>query len=232
MSGALSPAAREILERAARRGVDALPDPEAFDLVEALGFAAPRRLFAADANAAAGLDLDRLPGERVVVKAVAPGLVHKTEAGAVAVVDKSPAAIAAAAAEMTGRLGGARAPGFLLCEHLPHDTALGGELLLSLRWSDAYGPLVTLAPGGVQTELLAAQLDGGRAAAVLSPALDLERPASGPVRARPCRGCWNGGSAAGRHRSAGGACGTCSPGHWSWPTSCCPTPCSSWRSTP
>jgi acyl-CoA synthetase (NDP forming) len=171
--GSLDPRARAILERAGRHGGAPLAEPEAFDLIEALGFATPRRLFAAETGAVAGLDLDRLPGERVVVKAVAPGLVHKTEAGAVAVVDKSRAAVDSAVAGMAARLADAE-PGFLLCEHVAHETALGGEVLLSLRWSEAHGPLVTLAPGGVQTEMLAARLDRGRAAAVLSPALDLD----------------------------------------------------------
>jgi acyl-CoA synthetase (NDP forming) len=171
--GDLTDRARELLASAQRFAREPLPDPEAFDLVEALGFPTPHRLFAADAKALAELDLDGLPGKRVVLKAVAPGLVHKTERGAVATVEKSHGAIAQAADEMAPRLGDGAAPGFLLCEHIAHDDALGGELLLSLRWSAAYGPLVTLAPGGVQAELLADRLDGGRAAAVLSPALAL-----------------------------------------------------------
>ena len=173
MPGDLS-AARRILESAGRRDDSTLPDPEAFDLVEALGYGVPARAFAADAAALADLDLGALPGDRVVLKAVAPGLVHKTEAGAVAVVARNREAIRAAAAGMSRRLGDGAEPGFLVCEHLAHDTALGGELLLSLSWSAAHGPLVTLAPGGVQAELLAERLDGGRAAAVLSPALGLE----------------------------------------------------------
>ncbi len=172
MPGTLSDTARAILRRAGGRQGAALPDNEAFDLAEALGFAVPRRLFAPDAAAIAGLDLDALPGDRVVIKAVAPGLVHKTDAGAVVVVDRNRKAVAAAAADMAARLGGDDAAGFLLCELVPHETALGGELLLSLRWSAAHGPLVTLAPGGIQAELLAERLDGGRAAAVLSPTLD------------------------------------------------------------
>ena len=135
----------------------------------------PRRLFAADADAVAALELDALPGDRVVVKAVAPGLVHKTEAGAVTIVDKNRAAIGSAVAAMTQRLGGdGRRPAFCSASSCRTSTALGGELLLSLRWSDAHGPLVTLAPGGVQAELLAERLDGGRAAAVLSPHLGLD----------------------------------------------------------
>ncbi len=181
MPGELSERVRQLLQRAAGREdgpppdppSDALPDPVAFDLAETLGFAAPRRLFAVDADAVGGLDLDALPGERVVVKAVAPGLVHKTEAGAVAVVAKTRADVGSAVAAMAARLAASRA-GFLICELVPHETGLGGELLLSLRWSAAHGPLVTLAPGGILAETLAERLDGGRAAAVLSPSLDLE----------------------------------------------------------
>ena len=166
----LSPAAREILAKAAREGRDPLAEPDAFDLVEALGFAAPRRLLVRGAAAAAEIDLDSLPGERLVVKAVAPGLMHKTEAGAVQLVDKRPEALRRAVATMAERLAD-RAEGFLLFEHVPHDTDLGGELLLSLRWSAEFGPLVTLAPGGVRAELFGERLDGGHSAAVLSPAL-------------------------------------------------------------
>ena len=177
MPGELSDRVRQLLERAGDRGdappPDPLPDPVAFDLAEALGFTTPRRLFAVDAEAVGGLDLDALSGERVVVKAVAPGLVHKTEAGAVAIVAKTRAEVAAAVAAMAARIADDRA-GFLICELVPHETGLGGELLLSLRWSAAHGPLVTLAPGGILAEALAERLDGGRAAAVLSPSLDLD----------------------------------------------------------
>jgi acyl-CoA synthetase (NDP forming) len=172
VSGVLSSAVGEILARAGQSS-DALPDQTAFELAEALGFAVPRRLFATKPADVAALDLASLAGDRVVVKAVAPGLIHKTEVEAVAVVDKNLADIGSVVAAMAESLGGGPAPGFLICEHVPHEGALGGELLLSLRWSDAYGPLVTLAPGGVQAELLAESLDGGRAAAVLSPVLDL-----------------------------------------------------------
>jgi acyl-CoA synthetase (NDP forming) len=163
--------AREALERA-RRERRPLLEPEAYELVRALGVAVPAYRFIRRADDLRSPDLEGLPGEQVVLKVVATGLPHKTDVGGVEVVPKELAALRKATARMERALGVEHAlDGFLLCELVDHDRSLEGELLLGLRWSDEFGPLVTLGPGGTDSEFLADQLERGRAATFFSPAL-------------------------------------------------------------
>jgi acyl-CoA synthetase (NDP forming) len=73
---------------------------------------------------------------------------------------------------MAQRLASYEPRGFLVTEFVDHGTDLGAELLIGLRWTDDFGPVVTLGPGGIQAEYLASHLDNGRAAAIVSATLD------------------------------------------------------------
>jgi succinyl-CoA synthetase beta subunit len=84
----------------------------------------------------------------VVMKAVVPGLLHKTEAGAVAL------GVGSAFVAATYELFDARFPtmsAVLVQEQLPD----GVELLVGARQDPSAGPLVVVAAGGVEAELLA-----------------------------------------------------------------------------
>jgi len=136
-------------------GRTSLSELEGLELAAELGLGVPRwHRFGSPAEASA-IDLGTLPGERVVLKAVSAAIVHKSELGAVAVVDKRPEAIAAALEEMSERLAGRDLDGFCLQEWVPHDAGLGGQILLGLRWTSAFGPVIALGPGGVDAEALA-----------------------------------------------------------------------------
>lgn len=152
-----------------------LTEPEALEVVASLGVGVPRHTVVSDAAEAATLDLSPFPGDRVVVKVVSAAILHKSDVGGVRVVDKEPTAVAEAVTAMARRLAdrepAAQVEGFGIFEHVAHDRSFGGELLLGLRWTADFGPVVTLGPGGVFTEHLAARLAPGREAAILSPVL-------------------------------------------------------------
>ena len=163
-------AIRRLLADARAAGRDTLLEPEGLALLEALGMAVPAwRLVAGEAEVDQAC-LDAVGGDRVVVKAVAAGLAHKTEVGGVVFVERTPAAVRAAIAAMRARLP-VPATGFTVARLVPHDRDPGGELLLSLRWTDDLGPIVAVGAGGIATELLAADLRPGRELAIASPAL-------------------------------------------------------------
>jgi acetate---CoA ligase (ADP-forming) len=84
----------------------------------------------------------------VALKAVCPGLAHKTEAGAVALDIADEAALRAAAAAMRARLGG-RITGFL-AQPMAHGLA---EAILGFRRDPAIGPVVALGTGGILAEI-------------------------------------------------------------------------------
>jgi acyl-CoA synthetase (NDP forming) len=173
---------RSIVDRALAAGRTALLETEAQDLVALAGIRVPARIVVDAADPIASLDLDALPGDRVVVKAMAPGLVHKTEVGGVAIVPKTAAAVAAAMRGMAERLAGGGLTGWSIAEHIDHDLALGGELLVGVRWTDDFGPVVTVAAGGTEAEALAADLRPEHALAVVQPALASREEIAAAVR--------------------------------------------------
>lgn len=90
-------------------------------------------------------------GAPVALKAVAPGLVHKTDAGGVAVGLRGATAIRRAAARMRADLA---ASGFRLTGYLVQPMAGAGVEMHVGVTSDGLGPLVACAAGGVAAELI------------------------------------------------------------------------------
>jgi acyl-CoA synthetase (NDP forming) len=162
--------------RAERRAI--LYEHEAYALLEAFDLACPRHRFVPAAAIPTGghagpagvLEeaLAALEGDRVVVKAVAPRLLHKSDVGGVRIVPRDVAVVAAAVEQMLRALAAHAPAGVLLVEHVTHDVQPGSELLLGARWTDEFGPVVTVAPGGLHAEFLAAALREDRSIAVVS----------------------------------------------------------------
>ena len=163
-------AIRRILADARSAGRDSLLEPEGLALLAALGIAVPAWMLVAGAADVDQPTLDGIGGDRVVLKAVAPGLAHKTEVGGVAFVERSVAAVREAIEAMAARLP-SPATGFTIADRIAHDRDPGGELLLSFRWTDDLGPIAAVGAGGISTELLAADLRPGRELAIASPTL-------------------------------------------------------------
>jgi len=94
----------------------------------------------------------------VVLKAIAPDLVHKTEAGAVLTDIRTPEELDAAARNMGEAVSrsrpdrtGAPAPlGFLVQEHVRG----GREVIIGMLQDPSFGPLVMFGLGGVYVETL------------------------------------------------------------------------------
>lgn len=99
----------------------------------------------------AGLAAEALGGA-VALKAIAPGLIHKTERGAVRLGLSGAAAVQQAAEEMSARL---QAAGFVPTGFLVQRMVTGGvEMLLGITQDPQFGPVVVCGAGGVWVELL------------------------------------------------------------------------------
>jgi acyl-CoA synthetase (NDP forming) len=125
-----------------------------------------------------------ITSEKAVVKVVSSRILHKTDVGGVRIVANDREAIVAAVQSMERNLVERGVAGFTVSQFIDYDTALGNELLLGLRWTDDFGPVVTLGPGGVHTEFLSENLKPGRDVAILSPELS-----SADVIERAIKGC-------------------------------------------
>jgi acyl-CoA synthetase (NDP forming) len=174
----------------------ALLEVEGLELLEALGIPAPAHLFVRDAREAGEADTGALGGDRVVVKVVSPQILHKSDVGGVKVVDRRREDIVAAVRDMEARLGDRAIAGFTINQFARYDAGLGSELILGLRWTADFGPVVTLGGGGIYTEFLASNLRPGREIGVFSPAVSraedvedaLGRLAAGRLATCPLRG--------------------------------------------
>jgi len=167
MTGLPAPVS-QVIRRARAEGRDNLHETEAMVIAASLGIGIPSHLVVPDPGSVEQFDLGLLLGDRVVVKVLSAAITHKTEVGGVQVVAKEYSAISAAIAGMAGRIPGADS--FLVAEYVEHDTGPAGEVLLGMRWTDEFGPVVTFGFGGVSTEFMAA-LTPGRSVAVFSPVL-------------------------------------------------------------
>ncbi len=160
-----------ILDGARAEGRNVLLDPEGFALLDVMDIAVPRHHLIRSASDITPQLLSTFPGDRIVIKVVTDHILHKTDVGGVLTVPKEPSVVAAAVQTMERRFVGHEVAGFTLNEYVHHDSALGAQLLLGMRWTDDFGPIVTLAPGGVHAQFLAENLRPGRAMAIFSPDL-------------------------------------------------------------
>ena len=170
-----------ILDAARAEGRVNLTEVEALAVVRALDVAAPAHRRVADAAEAAAVDLSDFPGERLVIKVVSHEILHKSDSGGVAVVPRERARVVAAVEEMARRHAGRAVAGYSLNEHVVYDASFGGELLLGVRWTADFGPVVAFGPGGIHAEHLSAHLRPTSGIAILSPSLYGEAGRGAPV---------------------------------------------------
>jgi acyl-CoA synthetase (NDP forming) len=144
----------EIIQSALKDGRTILFEHEAKELARSVGIAVPKYVLAGaddpQAVAAAGESL----GFPVVLKAVSPDILHKTDAGAVMLNITSRSMLAASVTAMKNMIS-ARAPGagvraFLVEKMMPQ----GLELLVGGLRDEQFGPSVAFGLGGVWVEAL------------------------------------------------------------------------------
>lgn len=158
---------RDAVAAAKAAGRDVLLEHEGLEIAAAMGIAIPRHVVVPRGGPAPALD--GLSGHQLVVKTLSSTILHKSDVGAVRIVSREH--VGDVLAGMEERFGDDALHGFLVAEFVEHEVAPGSELLVGLRATDDFGPVVTLGIGGVHAELLARHLPPGRDVAVLSPAL-------------------------------------------------------------
>lgn len=142
------PAARALpveVAEAVQTAAGALPYGLARRALEAYGVRFCREARAASEDEAVSA-AERL-GHPVVMKADAPGLAHKTEAGAVRLGLSDAAAVRRAWRELRERTGAADVI-------VQEQVALGVEVLVGARRDEVFGPIVAVGVGGVLSEVI------------------------------------------------------------------------------
>ena len=142
--------AAAIVAAALARGEGWLTPDEVAKLCSCYGVPLIEQRIVANAEAA-GVAAESFGGE-VVLKAIAPDLIHKTEAGAVRLRLRGAEAVCNAAREMSEILSSrGHAPSGFLVQRMAQR---GVEMLVGVVHDPQFGPVVACGAGGVQVELL------------------------------------------------------------------------------
>jgi len=155
------------LAAAKAQGRDALTEPEGVEILRLMGLRVPVSIAVRGSSDIDGLA--SMPGDRVVVKVVSLQILHKTEAGGVAVVANDRAAIRLAIADMEARFGQYQVDGYTVNEYVQFEPRLGHEIIVGYRFARDFGPVVSFGPGGIYTEFLAKSFRTGAATLFISP---------------------------------------------------------------
>jgi acetate---CoA ligase (ADP-forming) len=140
--------ARAVIGRALTRGGGWLDPAASEELLTAFGIpVAPTRLARDETGAAAAATALGFP---VVLKAVGPTILHKTEVGGIRLGLADEAAVAAAAGDLKKRLG-ADLTDFAVQPMVPGGT----EVIVGVTQDSTFGPLIVYGSGGTLVELLA-----------------------------------------------------------------------------
>lgn len=142
--------ARQMLGRAVAAGAGWLSAADTQALLDYYGIACIRTVSVANAEAAVGAAAGI--GRPVALKASAPGLVHKSDAGGVLLNLEGAGAVAAGAQAIQRSVtaAGFELDGFVVQEMAPS----GVELLVGVVHDPSFGPVVACGAGGTSAELL------------------------------------------------------------------------------
>ena len=166
----------KIFQRAENDSRNFLLEHEVYALLRAVGIASPRFFFVKKGERATREKLSALRSDSVVLKIVSPQIVHKSDVGGVAFVENSVPAVNRAIhrmlAEVPAKFAGTEAAGpdirgVLVLEKVAFsDLGFGSELLLGIRNSREFGPVVTMGLGGLDVEYVNERLKERKALAL------------------------------------------------------------------
>jgi acyl-CoA synthetase (NDP forming) len=169
-----------VLERAESEGRNCLLEPEVYEVLKDAGIAPPRHVVVPVGKAVSRSELKALRAGSVVIKIISPLIVHKSDVGGVAFAKADAASVNRACAAMLrtvpARFSGQEKKnvresirGFLVAEKVAFDdVGFGSEILLGLRNSRDFGPVLTMGGGGLDVEYMNERLREGRAVAIAS----------------------------------------------------------------
>jgi acyl-CoA synthetase (NDP forming) len=161
-----------VLSSAEAEGRAVLLEHEVYALLAEAGIAVPRHRLVASPEAADASVCAALGSEEAVVKIASPDLLHKSDVGGVVVCRNEPSALREAVGRVVaaGRAAstGARVEGALVAERVRFRAGTGREVLAAFRHDPAFGPVVVLGMGGLDTEALLGALKPERARTMLA----------------------------------------------------------------
>ena len=165
-------AAPAVLLSAEAEGRAVLLEHEVYALLASAGIDVPRHRLVATPEAVDASLCAALGSEEAVVKIASPDLLHKSDVGGVVACRNEEAAVREAVARVIGAARAAaptaRIDGALVVERVRFRAGTGREVLAAFRHDPAFGPVVVLGVGGLDTEVLLGALRPEKARAMMA----------------------------------------------------------------
>lgn len=153
-------------------GRTVLLEPEVYALVAGAGIAVPRHRLVAAPEAIDAATCDALGSQEAVVKVASPDLLHKSDVAGVRFCRNQPDTLREAATQVLeaarAAAPGARVHGLLIAERVRFGARAGSELLAAFRHDPAFGPVVVVGAGGLDSEALLGALRPAAARAMFA----------------------------------------------------------------
>jgi len=143
-----------ILEKAAAAGRRQLYEHEVYEILAELQVKTPTYLVARGGEDITHSALAAFSTERIVLKIISAQVAHKQKAGGIKVVYKDLDFVTYSVGELRRRFEeqDLDVEGVLLVEYVDYSKDLGNEILLGLRESPAFGPVISFSKGGSDAE--------------------------------------------------------------------------------
>jgi len=183
----------QIFEKAEKEKRNFLLEHEVYKVLEKAGINTPRHLFVRKGEKVTTNQLKIFENRFLVIKVVAPIIVHKTDVRGIRYVECDEEKINRTFEEMlkdvprrylewvkkfpeyrrkshfTLKKIEEEIRGFLICEMIDYDkTGFGTELLMGIRNTREFGPIVSMGVGGVEIEYLSERIREGKAISISS----------------------------------------------------------------
>ncbi len=160
--------------QAEKEGRKRLLEHEIYSILKKLDIALPEHLFFGTGSFPTEDQLKNFKTDKIVLKVVSPEIVHKSDIGGVRFVEKKYSQVINALQAMEKEVrrktkNKKEIRGFLICEAIAYeDVGFGSELILGLRSSQEFGPVVLVGLGGLDAELLNSRLKDGQGTLLIS----------------------------------------------------------------
>ncbi len=143
----------KIFKKAKEENRNFLLEPEGYFILKRLNINVPEYIFLKKKEELKKEDLEKIKSKKIVLKIVSSKILHKSDVGGVLFIEKDYDEILRNLSAFEKKF--KTLDGFLICEMVEYKREFGAEILLGIKLSKDFGPILTIGFGGIDTEFYA-----------------------------------------------------------------------------
>ena len=149
----------QILDAAWKEGRDQLFEHEVYEIINLLGIKTPHYEFITDSKQITGQLLNNFGSDRVVLKIVSESVIHKKKLGGVRIIHKDTEFVKFSFEKMMKDFkdNNFTVTGILIVDFVSYSEEIGNEILIGLRETPSFGPVLSFSKGGADAEHFASR---------------------------------------------------------------------------